>query len=475
VPARIRFIGHVDVYVDVPGVLLPLVLPSGLRLDRLRREGSIEIQLRPENLFSTFVGRLSVPHLVGGRVRLAALDVPPPAPWSWGDIRTMLSAVRRLGLPDPASAGALHRGAVFARPSRHALAWEALNRCSSAASAALSRWPSRSVRHQVHHPLELSRGTELIDVTERQLGQGIDLLRAKDGRLAPVVTARRVRQVEPWTNRSIATVAGQVCQVVRSAKERSVFGEAPPALTAPIRALSHRSRPSVPVPDPPFSSWPPVFSDAYLASLAVLNATTEGGRQSGWVPLSDLWRLYETWLAERSLAILRRILGGPAWTASDAERVTCGWHGDGWELELRHPCTFTSKPRELVGCSWWSVSSELEPDVVLVANGPAGPRLVALDAKARGRITPGDLAPEASKYLWGIRRDHDSTFGVTAVVLVSPYGGDEPYNRAASAQWTVHGHPHAGPGAAPGMVGTELTAQLFLDLLIDKLELPLPR
>lgn len=469
---RIRFVGHVDVHVDASGALLPLVLPVGLQLDRLRQEGAVEIQLRPANPFSTFVGRLAIPQLVAGKVRIAALDVPPPDPWRWGDIRNMLAAVRRLGLPDPSGGGALHRGGVSMRSSRHELAWEALNRCSDAATIALSHWPTRSVRHQVERPLELSRGIELVNLTERKLGQGIDLLRAKDGRLAPAMTARRVGRVEPWTNRSIATVAGQVCRVVRSAKERSVFGEAPSALVAPIRSLSYRSRPTVPVPDPPFSSWPPAFSDAYVASLAVLTATADGGLRSGWVSLADLWRLYETWLAERSFGILRRILGEPTWT-DDTERVTCGWRGDSWELELRHPCTFTSNPRKMVGCRWWSVSSELEPDVVLVAKGPAGPRLVVLDAKARKRLTPGDLASEASKYLWGIRRDGDATLGVTAAVLVSPYGGDEPYDRGVAAHWTIHGHPHARPGAAPGKVGSDLSSQLFRDLLIDKLRLPI--
>jgi hypothetical protein len=119
------------------------------------------------------------------------------------------------------------------------------------------------------------------------------------------------------------------------------------------------------------------------------------------------------------------------------------------------------------------VSSELEPDVALLANGPEGPRFVALDAKARGRLTPGDLATEASKYLWGIRRDGQDTMGVTAVVLVSPLGGDEPYDRKHAAQWTIHGHPHAPAGARVGTVGTDLSAAFFHSLLTERLGLPL--
>jgi hypothetical protein len=471
VPTRVRFAGHVDVSVDVPGTLLPLVLPPGLRLDRLRQGGLAEIQLRPDSPIGTFVGRLSIPYLTGGRVRLAALDVPPPDPWRWGDIRTMLDAVERLALPDASASGAMRKGRASSFVSRRELAWTALNHCSSAASAVLAQWPVRWSHRQVYQPLEHSRGTELIDVTERQLGQRIDVVQSKDGRVVPLETVRRVGHVEPWTNRSIATVTRQVCLVVLSAKEKSVFGDAPTALTAPIRALSHRARPALPIPDPPFSSWAPVFSEAYEASLNVLMATASGGRRSGWVPLSDLWRLYEGWLAERSLTILQRILGKPSWT-SGTERIACGWAGENWELEIRHPCTFSNKPRLLSGHKWWSVSSELEPDVGMIANGPSGPRFVALDAKARGRVTAGELASEASKYLWGIRRDTESQFGVNAVILVSPFGGEEPYQRDAASQWSLHGHPHAPKGAPQGKVGTDLDVALFKGLLANELGLP---
>jgi hypothetical protein len=213
------------------------------------------------------------------------------------------------------------------------------------------------------------------------------------------------------------------------------------------------------------------LSESYLAGLAVLTTTASGGSQKGWAPLSDIWRLYEVWLAERTNAVLRRLLGPPSWT-NDDERVSCGWQGDDWQLELRHPCAFSRKVRSIVGHRWWSVSSDLAPDVVLAADGPAGPRLVALDAKARGLLSSGDLAQEASKYLWGIRRDTDDILGTTAVVLVSPYGGDPPHDISNARQWSIHGHPNAPIGVKAGKVGTEISAGFFYDLLTSYLALP---
>lgn len=470
---RVRFIGHVEVDKAIPGTPLPLVLPRGLQLERVRDGRDVEVHVKPDSVTGTFVGRLHLPFIGPAGVEITSLDVPPPEPWRWGDIWTMLESVAALGLVEPAGAGGLRMtDAATAQASRGALAWKALNRCHAASRSVLAHWPSKSVSRRVLHSLESQRGTELVESTERRLGHQIDLLTAPDGRVVPTATVRRVGKVEPWTNRSLAAVAARVCSVVASHEERSVFGETPRAVVAPIRALAHRSMPTLPVPDPPFSSWPPGFADAYVAGVGVLSLTSRGGQRSGWVPLSDLWRLYEAWLAERTLAILKRILGRPSWNHPGSERLACGWTGEGWELELHHPCPFTDRPRTLCGSSWWSVTSKLDPDVVMVARGPDGVRCVALDAKARGQLTSGELAREASKYLWGVRRDDPDVKGVNAVVLVAPYGGDEPYERERAAQWTVHGHPHAPAGSAAGSVGTDLDAPFFRSLLLDQLRVP---
>lgn len=383
----------------------------------------------------------------------------------------MLDAVRSLAIESPASAGALHQ--TLARPvtSRYDLAWEALNRCSEAATAALARWPVRDHRRLTVHALELPRGTEVIDATERLLGHRIDLLKGTANRVAPTATVRRVASATPWRNRSLATVAGHVCHLVSTAEKLGSFGETPETVIAPVRALAYRAQPKLPVQDPPFSSWPPVFAEAYTAALAVLATMAQGGRRTGWTPLSDVWRLYEVWFAERTAAILKRLLGPPTWT-SDKDRVSAGWSRENWQLELHHPCRFGSQARQMVGRSWWSVSSELTPDVVLVADGPKGPRMVILDPKERGHLSRGELAQETSKYLWGIRRDNNFTLGTTAVVLVSPYGGDMPYDRDTAMQWSIHGHPNAPRDAEPGQVGTDINSDFFKSLLVDYLRIP---
>ncbi len=460
--------------VDVPGAPLPLVLPEGLVLSRVVGSGLKEVLLEADSPASVFVGRLTIPTLVQGRIRLCALDIPLPPPWRWGDIRSMLAAVQRLALDYPASVGGLHSTLARSVFSRSNLVWEALNRCSTAASAALTRWPSRDHRRMTVHPLELSRGTEVIDATERILGSQIDLLRGKLGRVAPMATVRRVGSAMPWRSRSLGAVAEHVCHLVAIAEEKGKLGESPEILIAPIRALAHRARPEIPLQDPPLSSWPPVLAEAYVAAHAVLGMVVQGGREIGWTPLSNIWRLYEIWIVERTVAILKRLLGPPTYTP-DEDRVSAGWSRGSWKLELYHPCRFGRQPQEMVGRTWWSVSSELIPDVVLVANSRDGPRLVILDPKNRGALSRGELAQEASKYLWGIRRDDNSTFGTTAVVLVSPYGGDRPYDPDSAMQWSIHGHPNAPQGVAPGQLGTDIDSDFFRSLLVDYLKIPIDR
>ena len=476
-PTTIRFVdrradGDIDCSVDIPGSPLPCILPPGLSAMRKHDE----IRLQANDPAAAYAGRLSIPTLVGGQVRVFGLDIPPRPPWHWGALRSMHASVRRLELNAPSGGDLLRPEFTQPEQSRHGLEWEALNRCSVAAAVALSHWPTQLRRREIIHPLELPRGTEMIEATERRLGLDIDLVPGNRNGMAPVATIRRVGTVDPWTNRLLAAVTSQVCQTIRSAEGKRSFGETPERLVLPIQALAQRSRPTTPMVDPPFSSWPPVLSNVYATALAVLALATEGGREAGWVPLSDIWRTYEIWLAERTDAILRRILGPPAETCA-GHRVCSVWNGthkgSKWTLEMRHPCTFNSSPRSMAGRKWRSVSSELEPDIVLVADGPKGPGLIVLDAKAwSDKLSAGHLAQEASKYLWGIRRDGKSIRGTTAVVLVSPKGGDKPYNRAAAAQRTIHAYPHAAWRPSPGTVGTRIDSRFFRRLLRRQLGLP---
>lgn len=472
-PARIRFADHTKSEVEVPGSLLPLVLPDGLRIHRVRTDEGPELTLRSDRTTSKFVGRLDVPYVGSrGRVQVAHLDVPPPPPWTWGDMATMRAAADRLDLADLAGATGLRRAEDTQwRPGRD-IAWSALTRCSSAARRVLVRWPSRTKSRVVRSALEQPRGSELIDATEQRLGLVIDLITA-GARSAPEVTMRRVGSSVPWTNRTLAAVASRAAEALDAAEAAGVVGEVPRSLVAPIRALSQLARPRLPAADPPFSSWPSGFIDAYLACIDLLSSISIGGSKVGWVPLSDLWRLYESWLGERVLAILTRVLGAPNWIGGAAdERIAVRWVADDWELELRHPCVFTDRPRALVGSDWWSVSSRLDPDVALLARTASGTSCVVLDAKDRPRLSRGDVAVEASKYQWGIRRDSASTLGVAAVVLLSPYGGDEPYDRQHARHWALHAHPNSPPGKSPGEVGMDLSSPVVRDLVETHLRLP---
>ena len=471
--AVVRFADHADAEVVVPGRLLPLQLPDGLRAHRIRNAERVEVTLVSDRATAKFAGRLDVPFVRSdGTVDVRPLFVPPPAPWRWGDVRTMQRAVDRLELEQFAGRSGLEEREDARRRSAERVAWLALNHCSASARRTLVRWPHRSDSRLTRVALEQARGTELIAATEVQLGVTIDLLRGR-GRIVPERTVRRVRSSIPWTSTTLAAVATRVKRALEDAERLGVIGEVPTAIVNPIRSVALLARPSVPIADPPLSSWPPSFVTMYLSCLEVLSALSQGGRHSGWVPLTDLWRLYELWLAERTLAITTRLLGTPSPIGPGAsERIAAHWSGPGWDLELRHPCVLTAERREMLGYQWWSVSSRLDPDIMLISRTASGARCIVLDAKDRPRLTQGDLAAEASKYLWGIRRDDSSQFGVNAVVLVSPYGGDAPFDQEVAMQWSLHGHPHAPRGQAPGAIGMDLDSRAIRDLLANQLALP---
>jgi hypothetical protein len=126
-----------------------------------------------------------------------------------------------------------------------------------------------------------------------------------------------------------------------------------------------------------------------------------------------------------------------------------------------------------MGAEWWSVSSRLDPDVALLSRTDVGTRCVLLDAKDRPHLTQGAVAVEASKYQWGIRRDDASVLGADAVILASPYGGDEPIDRGHAQHWAWHAHPNAPQQQAPGVVGTDISSAVIGALLVEHLELPL--
>jgi hypothetical protein len=474
---QVRFEGVSEAVVDVPGRLLPLIPPPGIEVRRSAGARD-EVVLRRSDPFSAFVGRFSIPYVTeNGSIDVTFLNVPPAEPWRWSDIQSMWSDLLSSGQAPSASRAGGHSevGIARVRHDRDALDWLPLNACNAISRRLLARWPQVSGSKVALAPLESARGNELVERTEEWLGTRISLLTVEHGeqRVVPEMTARRVADSGPWKSQALALVSGLV---VRSARARGAdptrAGELPTHLLRPLEAVSQLARSSRGEVDLPISSWPPSFVLLYrycIEALVMLQSHEPG---NDWVPLADLWRIYEAWVALRVFNILESRYGVADIADGDGHRISASWQVGSCLLRMFHPHTFGGTPDDTFGVELRSVTSELEPDIVLSTSVGDVVRLAILDPKNRLSIDRGTLAVEASKYLWGIRNDANE-LPVRCVVLVAPRGGAasiDPHLSGMSVAWAMPEQP-AGPHQAE--FGTSLSEALSR-LLTEALELPNP-
>lgn len=356
-------------------------------------------------------------------IAVESLDVPAPPPFEEDDIATMWKALLDFRTSLASSVASQGRDAGSAIAAGQPLATEALPRAISGCRRLIRRWPINESRETVWRPADMRGGREDLKATDR--------LGARHGgvsnglQVIPDRIARRQRGTIPWTS---VRLSGACRTLAAYLREVGLDGSGR-ALVQPLELVAERAAPVQRVPDPPLSSWPSQARSTFWAVIEALVGLAASGRGDAQVPLSDVWRIYESWIALRSLVVLEQRFG-PVKPVGDGTAWSCEW--DLGEIVVR-----LHSQRE-IGASPGgpdsghpdgviSVSSDLRPDVLISVTSTVGDQaLLCIDAKRRitaTQLDAGDVATAASKYLWGIRIANDpGVLPVAKVLIVSSAG-----------------------------------------------------
>lgn len=424
--------GTVVAETTVQGRLLPLRLPPTVTMTSDR--GAVDLVELPDPL-KECCGRLTLVAIDDeGELHVANLSVPPPEPFVDLDLRAMWEARNRLDvLRRPDASGDADWSEIQLEPSLKARL-EALPAAILAARSLLQRWPTRpAVRLEA---LPIARRGGRVDVRRTaHLGARAGVL-DHAGRQLPARTVRRFGAREQRTCGSVSTIS----ELLR-ARADAIFAGLPGIgererrlVLAPLGAVAERSALHRGTVDGPPSTWPTSMQSFYSKAATALTEIEIVGGGSDTSPLSELWDLYQAWVAERILTQVSIELGAPS--SSQPRRGLLGrWVGPTSEIELHFEPRIPARlgaSKAICGRPVNANIGALRPDVV-IANRAAGSdvvRMVVVDPKKRPYIDPSTLAVEASKYLWGIE-------GATVdrVVLVAPSGGvssGRPSGRAST-------------------------------------------
>lgn|GEM_PF-2753930 len=435
----------------VPGHVLEFALPPSVRTSRHRDR--VEILEDPDPLLEC-CGELQIPYLGQRGPGVVVLDVPPPAPFSAADLTTMWQARNRITAKRrPETSGSAEWSQLAERLGPE-VNWPALQDAVISASRLLAMWPQSSVPDVTWKPVDRPGGRELVSVTERA---------RRSHRLPPVPSgspANTARRRIVSKDRRLTSLAA-ISSLLATSLEELPGLEAEPQVRERLIGLFHRvarrSQARRAVADPPPSTWPDMFGAAYSSCMKALSVARNIGPGEQKAALSEVWELYQAWVADVVLQGMRAELGPEA--KSVASRTCLGeWTDDGASVQLHYQAripavgSFSALGHELV-----AAVGDLAPDLLVIRSSNSSSRFVALDAKKRSDVvSTEDLTVNASKYLWGIRR-RDALGDVPVLqscVLVSPLGGPisaRPEGRAS----VVTGHPTS--GIAADLVGNMLT------------------
>jgi hypothetical protein len=125
----------------------------------------------------------------------------------------------------------------------------------------------------------------------------------------------------------------------------------------------------------------PTYSRAWGRGWRALRHGVELSTSTERLWVSPSWEIYERWCFVRLGKLLAAAM--PAWKwhrLADPHRWVGSW--DDRRAELRLQPTFRSHPREIEK-TWWSISKERVPDLVLTVEHAGGIRFIVLDAKYR--------------------------------------------------------------------------------------------
>jgi hypothetical protein len=399
-----------------------MIRPGGMKV--VERSGAdlvLELERSGTEVPDMLVGEVPLVwwNPVERSVDVSFVKVRPPAPFTKEDVSTMWSrlvSTSMRGLTLPPGQGR-DQGP---RPSRGDwLRPEAVPNARAACRHLLANWPEREHVVSVWSPADMRGAPEDLIETERRGGSRPG--REVGGALIPDKVARRHRSTAPWASAELAAACRSLAKAV---EERLASPAQEGALVRPIREVAERAGVSRAV-DPSRSSWPPIAREVFAAVLGARISLALGNDPTGLVPLSNVWRLYEGWLAIAVADALKSLLGD----GSELPGKT-GW---GWEwsygsalVRVRAQAVIGAEANpELAGHpdGLLSVLSNLKPDVLVTVCDPAGKQeVLCVEAKRRIAATEmeaSEVAEAGAKYAWGIRSGADPTEPIASVIVAS--------------------------------------------------------
>jgi hypothetical protein len=427
--------------VQVPGYLLALNLPRSVEM---HRESNEEVRLveSPDPLLEC-CGDIVLPWVNRAGPGVTTLTVPPPQPFQADDIRTMWQARNRLiASRRPPTSGE----AEWSRLERIVgkdVDWTALEDAVKSAVSILASWPTQTVPTTAWLPVDRPGGRLLINMTERS-SRTHRLPTGQSG--APAVTARRSAVLEKRTLHAVAAVSGLLAERLAGLAGLDQVPDLRDRLVGVFKQVASRSNPRRPVADPPPSVWPTAFTATYSACLRALSTIRDLGAGDGSAPLSEVWELYQAWVAEAIRSAMEGVLG-PSMKTSGHKTCIGRWIDVQGEVELHYQPQIPARgAASFQGYGLVAAISDLDPDLLLIRTDAGGVRLIVVDAKKRSAAMLGeDLAGHSSKYLWGIRNSAapEVVPSIQGAIMVAPLGGPSAALSAGLAD-TLTAHPEAG-------------------------------
>lgn len=425
----------------------PVIIPRELRV---QSRTETELVLGPpegdELGADILAGTVPLVHFAGNILRVAWLDIPPPAPLTLEHLRVMWNQISMLGLPLPESVsaqGRLPSGRL--NPKFHALL-DYLEKAHRLACELLADWPTVGVAETRWQYIELPLGREDLLRTSRAGGRfpGFTL----NDRVLPERSARRVGTSRAWTSSTLADAASRA---VRALSPVLSSNDQHAGVLAPFSEIARRSAASSSRTDPPLSSWPR-RARALLEPLRALCAIAEATQDAPVMnaPLSYVWRLYEAWVASEVFRWLdargdtvRSVMATQSrgvewlrvWEMSGIKIVACA------QLEVR------ARLHDLGGLlpdGVRSLTSVLKPDVAVFVLEDSQTTMVVIDAKRRSarEMAADDIAEAASKYIWGLRLgEDDATLIDVEAAIIATSAVPKPMFSASSRVVPVQTYP----------------------------------
>ncbi|HKF83740.1 MAG TPA: hypothetical protein VKB23_12370 [Solirubrobacterales bacterium] len=352
-------------------------------------------------------------------VDVSFVKVKPAAPFTKEDVATMWSrlvstSLRGLTLPpgQGRDQGPRPGRGDWLRP-------EAVPNARAACRHMLANWPEQERVVPVWAPADMRGAPEDLIETERRGGSRPG--REVGGALIPDKVAKRHRSTAPWAS---AALAAACRSLVKAVEERLASPSQATALVRPMREVAERAGVSRAV-DPSRSSWPPIAREVFAAVLGARISLSLGNDPTGLVPLSNVWRLYEGWLAIAVADALKPLLGEGS-ELPGKTRWGWGWSCGSALVRVRAQAEIKADANaELAGHpdGLLSVLSNLKPDVLVTVCDPAGGQAVlCVEAKRRTTATSmeaSEVAEAGAKYAWGIRSGADPATPIASVIVAS--------------------------------------------------------